>query len=387
MMMCVCDDENFFFFKKILHPHHVFATSSARPQHKQPPPCDWLRCWSGCLQISKLPKAFCLFLLLRHRAECLNMAKSSSSKKPRSSSSKRRTSKSHKKQQTTKNDTKVLRGTLKKSRPKKKRTTSRGSKRNEYNHRSSSDDSSDEGGMDLKVKRIKRSKSKQRSRSSSKETKSSMASRHSGYHEARPRPPVVFPASPPIDHIHEYKDDDNSRRNGEYNNNHYSSDEGTEWLHSDHEDVEVDNYKTQTELAMARMVAGQRESTVIASVAAREAAKLKYEVAKHVETNKALESKIRDGLDRERAMTLSRSKDKMEIRELKYRVTYLTKELQVMKDTDLKGQSKTKAKIDSVVNALSELENFVGARARAVQRDVRHLKALLSSLQRHMSRG
>ena len=83
---------------------------------------------------------------------------------------------------------------------------------------------------------------------------------------------------------------------------------------------------------MARMVAGQRESTVIASVAAREAAKLKYEVAKHVETNKALESKIRDGLDRERAMTLSRSKDKMEIRELKYRVTYLTKELQVMKD-------------------------------------------------------
>ena len=43
------------------------------------------------------------------------------------------------------------------------------------------------------------------------------------------------------------------------------------------------------------------------------------------------------------------------------------------------------AKIESVVNALSELENFVGARARAVQRDVRHLKALLSSLQRHMS--
>lgn len=312
-----------------------------------------------------------------------------SSKKPRSSSSKRGSSKSSKKKQAAKNDTKVLRGTLKKSRSKNKRAANRDSKHDKYYHRSSSDDSSDEGGTDLKVKRKKRSKSKQRSRSSSKETKSSMASRHSGYrnNEVRPRPPVVFPTSPPIDHIHEYKDEDKSRRNEEYDKSHYSSDDGTEWLHSDHEDVEVDNYKTQTELAMARMVAGQRESTVIASVAAREAAKLKYEVAKHVETNKALESKIREGLDRERAMTLSRSKDKMEIRELKYRVTYLTKELQIMKDADAKGQSKTKAKIESVVNALSELENFVGARARAVQRDVRHLKALLSSLQRHMSRG
>ncbi len=312
-----------------------------------------------------------------------------SSKKSRSSSSKKGSSKSSKKKQAAKNDTKVLRGTLKKSRSKNKRTASRDSKYHKYYHRSSSDDSSDEGGMDLKVKRKKRSKSKQRSRSSSKETKSSIASRHSGYHnnEVRPRPPVIFPTSPPIDHIHEYKDDGKSRGKEEYDKNHYSSDDGTEWLHSDHEDVEVDNYKTQTELAMARMVAGQRESTVIASVAAREAAKLKYEVAKHVETNKALESKIRDGLDRERAMTLSRSKDKMEIRELKYRVTYLTKELQVMKDADAKGQSKTQAKIESVVNALSELENFVGARARAVQRDVRHLKALLSSLQRHMSRG
>ena len=123
-----------------------------------------------------------------------------SSKKPRSSSSKRGSSKSSKKKQAAKNDTKVLRGTLKKSRSKNKRAANRDSKHHKYYHRSSSDDSSDEGGMDLKVKRKKRSKSKQRSRSSSKETKSSIASRHSGYHnnEVRPRPPVVFPTSPPL---------------------------------------------------------------------------------------------------------------------------------------------------------------------------------------------
>ena len=54
----------------------------------------------------------------------------------------------------------------------------------------------------------------------------------------------------------------------------------------------------------------------------------------------------------------------MEVRELKYRVTYLTKELQVMKDADEKGNSKTKARIESMVNALNELEDFVGAIAQ-----------------------
>ena len=36
------------------------------------------------------------------------------------------------------------------------------------------------------------------------------------------------------------------------------------------------------------------------------------------------------------------------------------------------------------MNALSELENFVGARARAVQRDVRHLKASLFTTATHV---
>ena len=37
---------------------------------------------------------------------------------------------------------------------------------------------------------------------------------------------------------------------------------------------------------------------------------------------------------------------------------------------------KKRAKIESVVNALSELENFVGARARAVQRECEAFKSL-----------
>ena len=342
-------------------------------------------------------------------------SKKKSSPKSSSTSSKKNTTKKI----SSKNSTKKLSGTLKKS---KRRSNSNRRKIKRANRgylSSSSYSSSDEDESDnrysnnrhLRKKRNKKKK-KRRSRSSSKETKASMRSRRSSNsrrnsydnssynnNNIQTRPPVVLPPSPPFDHIYEYNnsisnnsrnnnnDDYDNNNNNNNNNNNSDSDEGTEWLHSDHEEVEVDKYKTQTELAMARMVAGQRESTVIASVAAREAAKLKYEVAKHLETNKALEKKIRDGLDRERAMTLSRSKDKMEVRELKYRVTYLTKELQVMKDADEKGNSKTKARIESMVNALNELEDFVGARARAVQRDVRHLKALLSSLQRHMSRG
>jgi hypothetical protein len=178
-----------------------------------------------------------------------------------------------------------------------------------------------------------------------------------------------------------------SSRSARGDRNSAADSDGSDWLHSDEEAPEVDTYKTSTELAMARMVAGQRESTVIASVAARTAAELKTKLAKAEAHHIALQKKISDGLERERALTLSRSKLKMEVRELKYRNTYLVKEAQEAKELEQKATVKTRARLESMANALSELEDFVGSRARAVQREVRHLKALLSSLQRHMSRG
>ena len=286
----------------------------------------------------------------------------------------------------------------------RKRSTSKNRKarsRSRQKYASSSDD-------DESVQRAHRPRQRTRSRSRSrnsrdsrkyKTTESRVESRRSVNRESKPpaaRPPVALLQSPQRDFLSRHKYGRKGRptvsrpnSTDAYNADHGggTSSDGTEWLHSEEDDPEPQLMKTSTELAMARMVAGQRESTVIASVAARTAAELKNQLAKARGENNALKQKLSDGLERERALTLSRSKIKLEVRELRYRNTYLVKEAEDLKILEAKGQSKTKARLDGMTNALSELEEYVGGRARAVQREVRHLKALLTSLQRHMSRG
>ena len=205
----------------------------------------------------------------------------------------------------------------------RKRSTSKNRKarsRSRQKYASSSDD-------DESVQRAHRPRQRTRSRSRSrnsrdsrkyKTTESRVESRRSVNRESKPpaaRPPVALLQSPQRDFLSRHKYGRKGRptvsrpnSTDAYNADHGggTSSDGTEWLHSEEDDPEPQLMKTSTELAMARMVAGQRESTVIASVAARTAAELKNQLAKARGENNALKQKLSDGLERERALTLSR---------------------------------------------------------------------------------
>ena len=76
-----------------------------------------------------------------------------------------------------------------------------------------------------------------------------------------------------------------------------------------------------------------------------------------------------------------------EVRQLRYRNHYLTKELQKEKELGRETASKTKASLAALRNALETVEKQVRDHSAVLQDESTRLQSLVVSLQRHLGRG
>ncbi len=138
---------------------------------------------------------------------------------------------------------------------------------------------------------------------------------------------------------------------------------------------------------MRRVLQGQKKSTMIAEAAVRDASRLRSQVSAVEKRFVGVSTQLKECLEREQALKMARGRDKLAAKELRYRNLYLAKELAQVKDAAKESAALTRAKINGLANSLNALEEGTASRARAVQREVRHLRGLLTSLQRRAVRG
>ena len=145
--------------------------------------------------------------------------------------------------------------------------------------------------------------------------------------------------------------------------------------------------EASTASPMRRVLQGQKKSTMIAEAAVRDASRLRGQVSAVEKRFVGVSTQLQGCLEREQALKMARGRDKLAAKELRYRNLYLAKELAQVKDAAKESAALTRAKMNGLANSLNTLEEGTASRARAVQREVRHLRGLLTSLQRRAVRG
>ena len=136
-----------------------------------------------------------------------------------------------------------------------------------------------------------------------------------------------------------------------------------------------------------RVISGQKKSAAIAQAATWEATHLREQATAMEKRFLVVSSQLKESMQREQSLKMGRSRDKLATKELRYRNLYLAKELAQVKDLAKEASAKTRAKMHGMANSLNTLEEATAARSRGVQREVRHLRGLLTSLQRRAVRG
>lgn len=138
---------------------------------------------------------------------------------------------------------------------------------------------------------------------------------------------------------------------------------------------------------MQRVLSGQQKSTAIAQAATWEATRLREQATTMEKRFLTVSAQLKESIDRERSLKMGRGRDKLAMKELRYRNLYLAKELAQVKDLAKESAAKTRAQMNGMANSLNTLEEASASRSRSVQREVRHLRGLLTSLQRRAVRG
>ena len=138
---------------------------------------------------------------------------------------------------------------------------------------------------------------------------------------------------------------------------------------------------------LLRVISGQKKATAIAQAATWEATRLREQVTTMEKRFLTVSNQLKESMQREQSLKMGRNRDKLTTKELRYRNLYLAKELAQVKDLAKEASAKTRAKMHGMANSLNTVEEAMGSRTRGVQREVRHLRGLLTSLQRRAVRG
>ena len=193
--------------------------------------------------------------------------------------------------------------------------------------------------------------------------------------------------------------------------------DGTTWLHSDDDDDDDDDDDAEHSFGssnipssskfddfsdmmppprsasspisspLQRVVSGQKKSAAIAQAATWEASRLREQVTAMETRFLSVSAQLKESMQREQSLKMGRGRDKLATKELRYRNLYLAKELAQVKDHAKNAAAKTRAKMHGMASSLNTLEESMAARSRGVQREVRHLRGLLTSLQRRAIKG
>jgi len=138
---------------------------------------------------------------------------------------------------------------------------------------------------------------------------------------------------------------------------------------------------------LQRVISGQKKSAAIAQAATWEATRLREQVTAMEKRFLSVSAQLKGAMEREQSLKMGRGRDKLATKELRYRNLYLAKELAQVKDLAQEASTKTRAQMNGMANSLHTLEEAMASRSRGIQREVRHLRGLLTSLQRQAVRG
>jgi hypothetical protein len=115
--------------------------------------------------------------------------------------------------------------------------------------------------------------------------------------------------------------------------------------------------------------------------------KLQEEFDRNTEVCAESRKRLEKACQKENLIQQKELDEQDELRQLRYRNHYLTKELQKEKELSRDATTKTKASLAGLKNALEAVEDEVKGHSSILKEESTRLQSLVVSLQRHLGRG